>query len=226
MKKLIVTMGTSGAGKTTYANNLMEKNGWPCIRFDNHFDWRTKKFNLGPLIEASEKSDVVILDGFGGCIDPKFEKVKQTFTDVELIFIYIDIDLLNEVQKAKQAQKEYDWYRKELLYPDETMNWQANVISLNTYLNGAKRIEPYATAVKVLKHIDGKYEAANFIEAKKSMQESIRKYIDKVMEAVDENDAALRIAKVLGYLKAERYNVAEINSTDLHRRYVELYRRQ
>lgn len=226
MKKLIITMGSSGVGKTTYANELIEKNGWPCVRFDTEFDYKTKKCSLSPLIEASEKSDVVVLDGFNGWLDPCFKKVKQTFAEVELIFIYMDIDLLHEIQKAKQAQPGHDLYRKKYLYPDETINYQASVISLKTHLSGAKRVEPYATTVKILKHIDGKYEASNFIEAEKSKQESIIKYIDKIMEDVDENDAVLRIAKVLGYLDAEQYNFVKDNSTDLHKRYVELHRRQ
>ena len=181
-------MGISGAGKTTYANELVQENGWPCVRFDNHFDYKTKKFNLDSLKEAAEKSDVVVLDGFGGCIDPNFERVKQIFTEVELVFIYMDIDLLNKIQKEKQAQKEYEWYRKDLLYPDDKKNYQANVISLNSFLNGVKRITPYASTVRILRHTEGTYTDTDFYAAEESMEEAILKYIDKVSPSPEYQD--------------------------------------
>ncbi len=191
MKKLIVVMGTSGVGKTTYCNRLIEQHGYPCVRFDNHYTYDTDKFDFRPLFEEKEKADIVLLDGFVACIDPKFERLQQMFDRIELVFLHMDIDDLHEVQKAKQAQKEYSWYRAELLHPDETLNYDANVININSFYKGFKRIAPYATEFKIFIHFPKLNEECRFAEVAspidadvpllfKNIRISILKYLDKV----------------------------------------------
>ena len=106
-KDLILITGISGSGKTT----LVDRYSCSKISNDTICIYKPLAFNFqkfkDKFLEKPEES-IFVLDAFVFQLDPDFKIFKEILGDnlrnIILICVYVDQDVLNEMQRAKKAK--------------------------------------------------------------------------------------------------------------------------
>jgi len=115
-KKLVIVLGASGSGKTTFAKDHAKKHHGVYIDFDLLFDYRKKSDNkfinfinkLSRLIESSDKK-LFVMDGYLPYDTPSVFYLKNKLSiDIQLCLCFAAPYIVYKRQKDKVRNKEFD----------------------------------------------------------------------------------------------------------------------
>src|SRR3990167_618918 len=98
-KEIIVCIGASCSGKTTYAKRLCD-NGYFYVDYDNLWDYSTQNFGmfLHTLSYIIRENKKLVIDGYPIFIDNNFDKLK-TIASVKLVVLFAPAWVLIDRQK-------------------------------------------------------------------------------------------------------------------------------
>lgn len=140
MKNLIIVIGTSGSGKTTYCNRMIEGTDYPCVRFDCIYNYEKEQFDFEALEKlGNSDSNTVLIDGFVFGVDPGLENTLRIIQPdhVEIHCVYTNPEILHTCQVAKHEIEPL--YRNNTI-GNETWNRECNLTNSNSFLRAALRM--------------------------------------------------------------------------------------
>lgn len=121
--KVIIVVGITTSGKTHMCNKL----GLPTITIDDLFDYPQNIYKIEELNKSINKyknNDTILIDGYLLHVDSMFKNISNNInvTEIEIYFLYKDLELYYEamVIKKEQLGKSY-WFKYEN-QPDKQLN--------------------------------------------------------------------------------------------------------